>query len=177
MCISLFKTLNFPTFIWTLGPHTEGKRHSRNIMGHPACHILSGLWALPQSSLGSHACSVSRDVKPAKVTMGWGEQSQFLFFLFFFCVYPLICTVVYSEIGASLVAQTVKIYLQCRRPGLERSPRGGHSNPLQYSCQGQRSLVGYRWQVYPCLLKCWFSLDVYPGMGLLGLKVLLYFVF
>ena len=31
-------------------------------------------------------------------------------------------------------------------PGLGRSPRGGHSNPLQYSCleipQGQRSLVG-----------------------------------
>ena len=32
-------------------------------------------------------------------------------------------------------------------PRLERSPRGGHSNPLQYSClenlHGQRSLVGY----------------------------------
>ena len=32
-------------------------------------------------------------------------------------------------------------------PGLRRSPRGGHSNPLQYSClenpHGQRSLVGY----------------------------------
>ena len=32
-------------------------------------------------------------------------------------------------------------------PGLERSPGGGHGNPLQYSClenpQGQRSLVGY----------------------------------
>ena len=32
-------------------------------------------------------------------------------------------------------------------PGLGRSPRGGHGNPLQYSCQenphGQRSLVGY----------------------------------
>ena len=32
-------------------------------------------------------------------------------------------------------------------PGLERSPRGGHGNPLQYSClenpHGQRSLVGY----------------------------------
>ena len=32
-------------------------------------------------------------------------------------------------------------------PGLERSPGGGHSNPLQYSClenpHGQRSLVGY----------------------------------
>ena len=31
-------------------------------------------------------------------------------------------------------------------PGLGRSPGGGHSNPLQYSClenpQGQRSLVG-----------------------------------
>ena len=32
-------------------------------------------------------------------------------------------------------------------PGLERSPGGGHANPLQYSClenpQGQRSLAGY----------------------------------
>ena len=32
-------------------------------------------------------------------------------------------------------------------PGLERSPGGGHANPLQYSCLenplGQRSLVGY----------------------------------
>ena len=32
-------------------------------------------------------------------------------------------------------------------PGLGRSPRGGHGNPLQYSClenpYGQRSLVGY----------------------------------
>ena len=32
-------------------------------------------------------------------------------------------------------------------PGLRRSPRGGHGNPLQYSClenpQGQRGLVGY----------------------------------
>ena len=32
-------------------------------------------------------------------------------------------------------------------PGLERSPGGGHGNPLQYSClenpHGQRSLAGY----------------------------------
>ena len=32
-------------------------------------------------------------------------------------------------------------------PGLGRSARGGHGNPLQYSClenpHGQRSLVGY----------------------------------
>ena len=32
-------------------------------------------------------------------------------------------------------------------PGLERSPGGGHGNPLQYSClkksHGQSSLVGY----------------------------------
>ena len=38
----------------------------------------------------------------------------------------------------SLVAQTVKIRLQCGRPGsipgLRRSPEGGHGNPLQYSC-------------------------------------------
>ena len=35
----------------------------------------------------------------------------------------------------------------CSIPGLERSPGGGHGNPLQYSClensHGQRSLVGY----------------------------------
>ena len=33
-------------------------------------------------------------------------------------------------------------------PGLGRPPRGGHGNPLQYSClenpQGQKSLAGYR---------------------------------
>ena len=32
-------------------------------------------------------------------------------------------------------------------PGLERSPGGGHGNPLQYAClensHGQRSLAGY----------------------------------
>ena len=32
-------------------------------------------------------------------------------------------------------------------PGLERSPGGGHGNPLQYSClenpYGQKSLTGY----------------------------------
>ena len=32
-------------------------------------------------------------------------------------------------------------------PGWERSPGGGHGNPLQYSClenlHGQRTLVGY----------------------------------
>ena len=57
--------------------------------------------------------------------------------------------------GASLVAKTVKnppamwdkghlVVI----PGLERSPGGGHGNPIQYSClenpHGQRSLVGYR---------------------------------
>ena len=28
-------------------------------------------------------------------------------------------------------------------PGVERSPRGGHSNPLQYSCLENPILVGY----------------------------------
>ena len=28
----------------------------------------------------------------------------------------------------------LRICLQCRRPGLGRSPGGGHGNPLQYSC-------------------------------------------
>jgi len=32
-------------------------------------------------------------------------------------------------------------------PGMERSPGGGHGNPLQYSClknpHGQKSLAGY----------------------------------
>ena len=40
------------------------------------------------------------------------------------------------------------LILRPSQPGLGRSPGGGHSNPLQYSCldspQGQRSLVGYR---------------------------------
>ena len=54
--------------------------------------------------------------------------------------------------GASLVAQSGK-ESTCNKgdlrspPGLGRSPGGGHSNPLQYSClenaHGQRSLVGY----------------------------------
>ena len=53
---------------------------------------------------------------------------------------------------ASLVAQMVK-ESACKAgdlasiPGLGRSPGGGHSNPLQYSClenpHGQRSLAGY----------------------------------
>ena len=54
-----------------------------------------------------------------------------------------------------LVAQTVKNLPAMWEmgdlgliPGLERSPEGGHGNPLQYSClkypHGQRSLVGYR---------------------------------
>ena len=42
-------------------------------------------------------------------------------------------------------------------PGLERSPGGGHGNPLQYSClenpHGQRSLVG-TWQA-----KSWTQLN------------------
>ena len=42
--------------------------------------------------------------------------------------------------------QWFRIFLQCRRPGLGRSPGGGHGNPLKYSClenpHGQRSLVG-----------------------------------
>ena len=57
--------------------------------------------------------------------------------------------------GASLVAQIVKKKKKsaCNAgdpgliPGLERSPAGGHGNPLQYSClensHGQRSLAGY----------------------------------
>ena len=28
-------------------------------------------------------------------------------------------------------------------PGSGRFPGGGHGNPLQYSCHGQRSLAGY----------------------------------
>ena len=40
-----------------------------------------------------------------------------------------------------------KSCLQCRGPGLGRSPGGGHGNPLLYSClenpHGQRSLAGY----------------------------------
>ena len=51
----------------------------------------------------------------------------------------------YALLWASLVAQT--ICLECRRPGLGRSPGGGHGNALQYSClenpHGQRSLMDY----------------------------------
>ena len=36
-------------------------------------------------------------------------------------------------------------------PGSGRSPGGGHGNPLQYSCHGQRSLVGHS----PWGLKKW----------------------
>ena len=50
----------------------------------------------------------------------------------------------------SLVAQMVRMCLQCRRPGfnswVEKIPGGEHGNPLQYSClenpHEQRSLVG-----------------------------------
>ena len=28
-------------------------------------------------------------------------------------------------------------------PGSGRSPGGGHGNPLQYSCPGERNLAGY----------------------------------
>ena len=52
-----------------------------------------------------------------------------------------------NRVWACLVAQTVKIHLQYRRPGLGRSPGGGHGDPLQYSClenpHRQRSLAGY----------------------------------
>ena len=56
------------------------------------------------------------------------------------------------HVWASLVAQMVKASA-CNVgdlgsiPGLGRLPRGGHGNPLQYSClknpHGQRSLAGY----------------------------------
>ena len=44
-------------------------------------------------------------------------------------------------------------------PGMERSPGGGHGNPLQYSClenpNGQRSLVYYS----PWVAKNWTQLS------------------
>ena len=61
----------------------------------------------------------------------------------------------YKEIRASQVALVVKnppanagdIRNAGSIPGSGRSPRGGHGNPLQFSClenhHGQRSLVGY----------------------------------
>ena len=74
---------------------------------------------LPQGPAGSRACALEHLQDP-----GW----------------------------ASLVGQTVK-ESACDAgdlgsiPGLGRSPRGGHSKPLQYPClknpHGQRSLVGY----------------------------------
>ena len=44
------------------------------LWGHIACHILPGPWAPKQSiQPGTQAYPVSRDMIPAKVTMGWGE--------------------------------------------------------------------------------------------------------
>ena len=52
---------------------------------------------------------------------------------------------------ASLVAQIKRVHLQCGRsvlnPWVGRHPKGGHGNPLQYSClenpHQQRCLAGY----------------------------------
>ena len=70
----------------------------------------------------------------------WTELNWIPFFAFYCYLY-----------WASLVAQMVK-NLPARQEtwvwsGLRRSPRGGHGNPLQYSClenpHGQRSLAGH----------------------------------
>ena len=56
-----------------------------------------------------------------------------------------------TQLGVPWWLRWQRICLQCRRlgstPGSGKSPRGGHGNPLQYSCLGQlhghRSPVGY----------------------------------
>ena len=58
-------------------------------------------------------------------------------------------------------------------PGLGRSPRGGHGNPLQYSClenpHGQRSLAGYNpWgrKEWVTLWVDWETKHTYPNSNL-----------
>ena len=54
----------------------------------------------------------------------------------------MICWDLYRQNGASQVAQVIKnlpanaldVKDASSIPGLGRSPRGGHGNPLQYSC-------------------------------------------
>ena len=46
---------------------------------------------------------------------------------------------IYVKIGWVILGlpwwlRRLRICLQCRRPGLGRSPGGGHGNPLQYRC-------------------------------------------
>ena len=47
------------------------------------------------------------------------------------------------------MAQTVKICLQCRKPGLGRSPGGGYGKPLQDSCL-ENPTDKEAWQVTVC---------------------------
>ena len=44
-------------------------------------------------------------------------------------------------------------------PGLERSPGGGNSNPLQYSCLGNPMDRGAWWATSMRLLKSWTQLS------------------
>ena len=88
---------------------------------------------------------------PSWVALHSMAQSFILYI--YVCVYVCVCVCVYVFIHfwASLVAQTVESACSVRGLvlvlGLGRSPGGGHSNLLQYSClenpHGQRSLVGY----------------------------------
>ena len=94
-----------------------------------------------------------------------------------------------SILGLSWWLRWQWICLQCGRPGfgpgLGRFPRGGHGNPLQYSClenpHGQRSLVGYgpwgRKEVdtteQPSIAQCVYvnsKLLIYRSLGILIYK-------
>ena len=64
--------------------------------------------------------------------------------------------------GASPVAQQSRICLQCSRhreagliPGLQRSPGGGSSNPLQYSCLESPMDRGAWWDPVHGIAKSW----------------------
>ena len=59
---------------------------------------------------------------------------------------PLAFPLLYTQGQASLVAQTVKNHLQCRRPGFDPgSPGEGNGNPLQYSYLGNPMDRGAWW--------------------------------
>ena len=68
-----------PPWVWRVWPPAEGNRKSRSMeggRGHIAWTPSPAPSAPPQSSLGTQACSGSRDVTPAQVPKAWGEERQ-----------------------------------------------------------------------------------------------------
>ena len=71
-------------WVWRVWPHAEGDRKSRSTeggRGHIAWTPSAAPSAPPQSSLGTQACSGSRDVTPAQVPKAWGEERLQSFFV------------------------------------------------------------------------------------------------